>query len=85
MAERRDVRGDLLHAAGVACALAAGFTAIVTFAVPDQERPRVLALSLALVSIIIFLAGWRRYKLMGRVDAVVLIGLDAWVLAIGGW
>jgi hypothetical protein len=45
----------------------------------------VLALCLAPISIIAFVAGWQRFKLMGRVDAVALIGLDAWVLASGGW
>ena len=85
MTDSREATGSWLHAIGVACALFACVEAVVTFASPDQGRPRVLALSLALISAIVRLVGWSRFRLMGRVDAVVWIGVDAWVLADLGW
>ena len=85
MADKREVIGAWLHTIGVGCALMAALDAVVTYAAADQARPRFLALSLALLSALVLLVGWKRFKLMGRVDAVVLIGLDAWVFTSLAW
>lgn len=77
---RHGVTGHWLHPIGVGCSLVAVVDAVVTYAASDQARPRTLALSLAILSVVVLVVGWPRFQLMGRVDAVVLIGLDAWVL-----
>lgn len=85
MVDPRETTGSWLHTIGVGCALVAGFDALITIAAADQERPRILALLLAFVSAIVLLVGWSRFKWMERLDAVAMIGLDAWVLADVGW
>jgi hypothetical protein len=85
MVDKREVIGAWLHTIGVGCALMAALDAVVTYAAADQARPRVLALCLALLSALVLVVGWKRFKLMGRVDAVVLIGLDAWVFTSLAW
>ena len=77
--------GPLLHLAGVALAFIAVVAAVATIAGPDQVRPRVVALVLAALSMMACIAGWRWFKTMGRVDAVLALAADGWVLLDVGW
>lgn len=80
-----DLRADLLHAAAVGMAFLAVLGSVVTIASSGPTRPRVAALVLASLSATAAILGFRRFRLMGRVDASVAIAADAWVLIYGGW
>ena len=82
---RTERLGRLLHVAGVVLAFIAIIDGVVTIAGPDQMRPRVVALALAALSVIACVAGWRWFGTMGRVDAVLALAADGWVLFDVGW
>jgi hypothetical protein len=76
---------ELLHAAAVGMALLAVLVAVVTIASSEPDRPRILAFVLASLSAVAAVLGFRRFRLMGRVDASLALAADAWVLIHGGW
>ncbi len=82
---RCDILTDLLHATAVGLAFLAVIEAVATIATSEPTRPRILAFVLAALSMLAGGLGFRRFRLMGRVDAGVAIAADAWVLIDGGW
>lgn len=70
---------------GIALAFLAVVEAVVTYAAPSQQRPRVLALVFAATSLVLCGVGWRWLPWSPRFDAVLAMAADVWVLFDGGW
>lgn len=82
---QRDHWADILHAAAVALAALAVVESVVTYATPQPTRPRIVAFVLAGLSAAAVGLGIRRFRWMGRVDAIVALAADLWVWLEGGW